>query len=140
MNKHESFESIQNHQASILLHCILRDDVSRCISPNRRNHIIFLWIVLSRNSSSTKTTDSMFKVIRIRLEHDIVLNLKDIKFTQIPLRNLPCLLLGKKFRSCPAEKSLLLPLNKSLQARKFCFSICFLSFFPFRSLFYLNDY
>ena len=78
----------------------------------------FFWIFLCRNSSLTKTTDSYSFLCCCWRKKLVSQNRK--------------LLLSMK--------TLLLLLTKSCNARKFCFSVCFLSFFRFRFLTYWDHY
>ena len=85
----------------------------------------FFWIFQSRISSLTKTTDSSYFILKKYLT---VINLSNItlSFNHSIIRN-------QRFRNklLPSIKTFLLLLTKSPNARNFCFSLCFMSFFRF---------
>ena len=88
----------------------------------------FFWIFLCRNSSLTKTTDSCSSLLLISATLYVC-----------------CLGRNQRARSklLPSIKTLLLFLTKAPNARKLCFSPCFLSFFRFfrfRFLAYWDHY
>ena len=92
----------------------------------------FFWIFLCRNSSSTTTTDSYSFLLKkylifVNLCH-ITLSLNhSIMYAALGAKKLAT----QKRKLLLSMKTLLLLLTKSPNARKFCFSVCFLSFLFF---------
>ena len=110
-------------------YCVtLRCSVSVNLWSKILKNIFFLWIFLCRNSSLTKTTDSCSSLLLISATLYVC-----------------CLRRNQRARSklLPSIKTLLLFLTKAPNARKLCFSPCFLSFFRFfrfRFLAYWDHY
>ena len=92
----------------------------------------FFWMFLWRNSSLTKTTDSYSFILKkylsfVNLCH-ITLSLNhSIMYAALGAKKLAT----QKRKLLLSMKTLLLLLTKSPNARKFCFSVCFLSFLFF---------
>ena len=89
----------------------------------------FFWIFLCRNSSLTKTTDSCFFLLK---KYPIVVNLSHVTLS-LNHSIICCWRRNQRARNklLRSMKTLLLLLTKSPNARKFCFFVCFLSFFCF---------
>ena len=110
-------------------YCVtLRCSVSVNLWSKILKNIFFFWIFLCRNSSLTKTTDSCSSLLLISATLYVC-----------------CLRRNQRARSklLPSIKTLLLFLTKAPNARKLCFSPCFLSFFRFfrfRFLAYWDHY
>ena len=92
----------------------------------------FFWMFLWRNSSLTKTTDSYSFILKkylsfVNLCH-ITLSLNhSIMYAAVGAKKLA----SQERKLLLSMKTLLLLLTKSPNARKFCFFVCFLSFFCF---------
>ena len=92
----------------------------------------FFWVLLCRNSSLTKSTDSYSFLLKkyltfVNLCH-ITLSLNhSIMYAAVG----PKKLANQKRKLLLSMKTLLLLLTKSPSTRKFCFSVCLLSFFCF---------
>ena len=117
----QSVYSLHKHPQTILFHTtFLSEFVVRYPKTSS-----FFWIFQSRISSLTKTTDSSSFILKKYLT---VINLSNItlSFNHSIIRN-------QRFRNklLPSIKTFLLLLTKSPNARNFCFSLCFMSFFRF---------
>ena len=92
----------------------------------------FFWFFFHRKSLLTKTTDSYFFLLKhylsfVNLCHiTLSLNLS-IMYAAVGAKKL----VSHKGKLLLSIKTLLLLLTKSPNARKFCFSVCSLSFFCF---------
>ena len=94
---------------------------------------IFFWIFSCRNSALTKTTDSCYFLLKKYL---IVVNLSNITLSlnhSIIYVMSCCQRRNDRARNklLPSMKTFLLLLTKSPNARNFCFSFYFVSFFRF---------
>ena len=115
------FTSLHTHT---VLHHYLPPLMSFSVKSSKKSSLF--WFFLCRKYSSTKTTGCSSFLRKIL---DISLFLVSIILHSL-LSTIPsCLLLPKKLWL--SIKALLLLLTKSPYARKFCFSVCFLSFFRF---------
>ena len=117
----QSVYSLHKHPQTILFHTtFLSEFVVRYPKTSS-----FFWIFQSRISSLTKTTDSSSFILKKYLT---VINLSNItlSFNHSIIRN-------QRFRNklLPSIKTFLLLLTMSPNARNFCFSLCFMSFFRF---------
>ena len=91
----------------------------------------FFWIFQCRNSTLTKTTDSFHFLIK---KYCIAVNLSNINLSlNHSIMYVCCWRRNQQARNnlLPSMKTLLLLLVKSPNARNFCFSLYFMSFFSF---------
>ena len=105
--------------------------VSEFVVKNIRRHVLFFWMFLYRNSSLTKATDSCSFLLK---KYFIVVNLSHITLSlNHSMMCVCCWRRNQRTRNMllPSIKCLLLLLTKSPNARKCCFSVCFLPFFRF---------